>query len=70
MKTILRSQDLSCPSCVKKIETALGKINGVSEAQVKFNSGRIEVEHGESVKVETLQKTIRSLGYQTEESPV
>jgi len=55
---------------VKKIETALGKIGGVSEAQVKFNSGRIEVEHGESVKVETLQKTIRSLGYQTEESSV
>ena len=45
MKTILRSDDLSCPSCVPKIEKALGQINGVTDAKVHFATGRIEVEY-------------------------
>lgn len=66
MKTILRSDDLTCPSCVAKIETALVRISGVSGAKVRFNSGRIEVEHDENTAgVETLRDTIRSLGYET-----
>ena len=45
MKTILRSDDLSCPSCVPKIEKALGQIDGVTDAKVHFATGRIEVEY-------------------------
>ena len=32
-KTLLRSQELSCPSCVAKIETALKALNGVADAK-------------------------------------
>lgn len=43
--TTLRSRELSCPSCVAKIEKALGALPGVTRARVHFNTGRIEVEH-------------------------
>ncbi len=44
-KTILRSDEFSCPSCVVKIEKALKALPGVAEAKVHFNTGRIEVAH-------------------------
>ena len=63
MKTILRSQELSCPSCVAKIEKALKNVEGVQEAKVFFNTGRIEVEHApEQASQETLVKAVRSAG--------
>ena len=43
MKTVLRSQELSCPSCVAKIEKALNGVEGVTSAKVFFNTGRIDV---------------------------
>ena len=67
MKTILRSGDLTCPSCIAKIETALLRVPGVSRAEVRFNSGRIVVEHEENTAdLETLRETIPRFGYETE----
>ena len=64
MKTILRSRELSCPSCVAKIEKGLQGLNGVQAAKVHFNTGRIEVEYDDqSVDTQALIKTIRDLGY-------
>ena len=45
MKTILRSNDLTCPSCVQKIEKVLKGLDGVQNATVHFTTGRIEVQH-------------------------
>lgn len=64
MKTLLRSQELSCPSCVAKIERALLALDGVSHAKVHFTTGRIEVEHDpERVSPATLVETVRAAGY-------
>jgi copper chaperone CopZ len=64
-KTLLRSQELSCPSCVSKIETALKALDGVSDAKVHFNTGKIEVQHdAQLVQVEQLVKAVRSVGYE------
>lgn len=64
-KTLLRSQELSCPSCVAKIETALKSLDGVVDAKVFFNTGKIEVQHDpERVKAEELVKAVRSVGYE------
>lgn len=64
-KTTLRSQELSCPSCVEKIEKALKALEGVAEAKVHFNTGRIEVQHDSTrVSAEELVQTIRSVGYE------
>jgi copper chaperone len=64
MKTTLRSQDLSCPSCVAKIEKALQGIEGVTGARVHFNTGRIEVEHEPEVATAELVQTVRKTGYE------
>ena len=43
--TTLRAQDLSCPSCVAKIEKSLTSLDGVESADVQFATGRITVKH-------------------------
>jgi copper chaperone CopZ len=66
MKTLLRSQDLSCPSCVAKIEKALQGVAGVTAAKVHFNTGRIEVEHDpNTVPIAKLVQTVRETGYES-----
>jgi len=71
MKTVLRSQELTCPSCVAKIEKALTALPGVSSAKVFFNTGRIEVEHDEALAPRNdLIQAVRSVGYEARVSPV
>lgn len=67
-KTQLRSRELSCPSCVAKIEKALKGVEGVSAATVHFNTGRIEVEHDERASNEDLVRAVRSAGYEAQVS--
>lgn len=67
MKTLLRSQELSCPSCVRKIETALKGVEGVSDADVHFNTGRIDVEH-DGVGDDELVEAVRRAGYNAQVS--
>lgn len=68
-KTILRSKELSCPSCVAKIEKALTAIDGVQAATVHFNTGRIEVEHQPEVQTDKLIQAVRAVGYESAVSP-
>jgi len=69
MKTQLRSRELSCPSCVAKIEKALKNVPGVQDATVHFNTGRIEVEHDEQAQPDALVKAVRDAGYEAQVSP-
>lgn len=65
MKTVLRSKELTCPSCIAKIEKALTAVDGVENAKVFFNSGKIEVQHdADLVKGVDLEKAIRAIGYE------
>jgi copper chaperone len=65
MKTIkFQLEPLTCPSCIKKIETRLGKIDGVEEAKVMFNSSKVKATFNEeSIKAEQIKETIEKLGY-------
>ena len=64
-KTLLRSQELNCPSCVAKIEKALTALDGVEKAKVHFTTGRIEVHHDPTrVSGDDLVKAIRATGYE------
>jgi len=66
MKTLLRSSELSCPSCVAKIEKALSALDGVQTAVVHFNTGRIEVEHDPvRASADQLTETVRRMGYES-----
>ncbi len=69
MKTMLRSRELSCPSCVAKIEKALLNTEGVETAKVHFTTGRIEVAHDpERAGNDDLIKAVRAAGYEAEVS--
>lgn len=69
MKTLLRSRELSCPSCVAKIEKALQNVPGVDSATVHFNTGRIEVEHDPAqASVTQLVEAVRGAGYEAQPS--
>lgn len=64
IRTKLRSDELSCPSCVPKIESALKALPGVTKAEVKFASGRIEVDHDPAqTDVAALVNSIAKTGY-------
>lgn len=69
MQTTLRSQELSCPSCVSKIETMLTGTEGVRDATVHFNTGRIEVEYDpDAVTEDDLTRVVQQAGYDAEVS--
>ena len=70
MKTILRSQELSCPSCVAKIEKALNGLDGVEAARVFFNTGRLEAaHHPEAASAEKLVEAVQRAGYKASVAP-
>lgn len=69
MKTRLRSDQLSCPSCVNSIESGLKRLDGVYEAKVYFSTGRIEVEHDrDAVSEDQLVEAVRQTGYEAKVS--
>ncbi|MEX2445585.1 MAG: heavy metal-associated domain-containing protein [Alkalispirochaeta sp.] len=63
-KTILRSNELSCPSCIAKIEKRLSGMAGVERATVHFNTGKIEVVHDpEHTDQDQLVTAVAEVGY-------
>lgn len=62
--TILRAEGFTCPSCVAKIEKALGQLPGVEKAKVHFASSRIEVDHDPAqTSVDDLVAAVAKVGY-------
>lgn len=58
-------EELVCPMCAQKIETALKKALGVLSASVLYNASKAKVEFDESkTSAEDLVKIITGLGYQ------
>ncbi len=63
-RTLLRSSEFTCPSCVAKIEHQLTRLPGVVSATVHFATGRIEVEHDpRRAPVDALVAAIARAGY-------
>ncbi|QKY70757.1 heavy-metal-associated domain-containing protein [Lentibacillus sp. CBA3610] len=65
MKTVkFQLEPLTCPSCIKKIEGKLGKMDGVENAKVLFNSSKVKSTYDEEkVTSDELKDTIEKLGY-------
>lgn len=64
-KISIQLEELGCPSCVKKIETALKKQDGIVEASILFNSSKAKVEYDEALTdSDKIAKTISDLGYE------
>lgn len=63
--TNLYSSDLSCPSCIGKIEGRLARLPGVERSKVHMATGRIEVVHDpETADTDALVATVAEAGYQ------
>ncbi|MDG5789376.1 heavy-metal-associated domain-containing protein [Evansella sp. AB-P1] len=57
-------ETLTCPSCVKKIESNLRKTTGVKEAKVLFHSSKVKATIDETqVSANDLETIITNLGY-------
>lgn len=62
--TTFQLEQLTCPSCIKKIETALNNKDGVSEVKVLFTSSKVKVSHDEKlVDAGGIGKIISGLGF-------
>lgn len=57
-------ESLTCPSCIRKIETTLSKTVGVESARVLFNSSKVKAEFDEGrIGADELRTIITKLGY-------
>lgn len=64
MKKTIQMDELVCPMCAQKIETALKKAPGVISASVLYNASKAKVEYDETkTDVQTLEGIITGLGY-------
>ena len=63
-KAVFGLEPLSCPTCIKKIESALEKMDGVKEVKVMFHSDKVRTQFDEGVvNADQMQETIEKLGY-------
>ncbi|WP_270648795.1 heavy-metal-associated domain-containing protein [Limosilactobacillus mucosae] len=66
-KVVLKLNDLSCPSCMSKIQKAVSQQPGVKDAVVMFNAGKVKAEVYEKlIAPEKLGSIVNQLGYQVE----
>ncbi len=63
--TTIQLEQLTCPSCIKKIEKVLGNKDGISEVRVLFNNSKVKASYDENVIDSTnIGKVISDLGFQ------
>lgn len=66
-KIIIQLGTLTCPSCMQKIENAVGQQAGVNNVKVLFNASKVKAEfQPDTTSPEVLQKVIEDLGYDVE----
>ena len=62
MKKTIQMEELVCPMCAQKIETALKKAPGVTDASVLYNASKAKVEFDESrITLDQLKEIIPRL---------
>jgi Cd2+/Zn2+-exporting ATPase len=62
IRTKYRVGGMDCAACASKIETALTRIPGVSDASASFTAGTLNVVH-QDVPFAAIQRAVKSLGY-------
>ncbi len=54
---------MDCAACASKIESAVGRLPGVSEARASFTTGHLSVMHDGSVAHGAVSREVKALGY-------
>ena len=65
----LRIEGMHCAACVRRVERALVKIDGISEASADFIAGRAVIEIARPIEQPALSAAISGAGYELVESP-
>ncbi|MGX7204591.1 heavy-metal-associated domain-containing protein [Enterococcus pingfangensis] len=66
-KVIIQLGTLTCPSCMQKIENAVGQQSGVDKVKVLFNASKVKAEiQPDKTSPEALKQVIENLGYEVE----
>lgn len=64
-ETLLKVDGMTCSSCVRHIQAALRKLDGVSEVDVRLREGTVLVKHDATkTGVPALVEAIRQAGYE------
>lgn len=69
----LQLEDLTCPSCIAKIEGAIKGLDGVDQDSLKvlFNSSKVKVSFDDAVlSVEDIENVVSKMGYEVKKSSV
>lgn len=72
-KATIQLETLTCPSCMHKIENAVGALDGIDKESlnVSFNSSKVKVNFDdEKISIEDIEKSIDKLGYEIKKSQV
>src|SRR5690554_3471653 len=59
----LSVEGMTCASCVSRVERALGKVEGVVEANVNLATERATVRYQPGLTAEVLEEAVRRAGY-------
>lgn len=60
----ISTEPFTCPSCIAKIEKAVGRLPGVEKVDVKFNSSKVDVTFDQAQQeASQIATVISDLGY-------
>ena len=66
-QAVIQLGPVTCPSCIKKIEAAVSKIEGVETVKVLFNSSKVKAAFdGNKTSASDISETIQKLGYEVQ----
>lgn len=64
--TILNVPGMSCQSCVRHINEALGELDGVAKVEVRLSDGKVLVRHDQNTAtVNHMIAALREAGYES-----
>lgn len=69
MKKIEVIQNLKCGGCANTIESALGKIDGISEVKVNIENSTVEFETKNEETIALIESKLNDLGYPIDSDP-
>ncbi len=64
-KCTLQLEELVCPMCATKVETAIRNTKGVQNVSILFNASKAKVEYDETaVEPEVIAANVEKIGYE------
>lgn len=66
-QAVIQLGPVTCPSCIKKIESAVSNIEGVETVKVLFNSSKVKAAFDSNkTSANDISETIQKLGYEVQ----